>query len=572
MADGKKADLSVKGQTGLPIWHGKVYDEVLLDLQGDRGRRIFREMAEQDPIIGGVLNGIEMLARQVTWTMKPADDTKVAEKAAEFVDECLTDMSPTFGDTLAEVLSMLTYGWSWLEIIYKRRKGLKVNDRLRSSRFDDNKIGWAGWHIRGQETLWEWLYENSDSTGELVGMKQNPPPNYHTAEVPRWKSLHFMTKSRRQNPEGVSILRSAYRSWYMKKNIEIVEGIGVERDLAGLPVLYAPSDLFSISASDEQKALFEDLKKLVVAIKRDEQEGILMPMAYDEEGKNPLYKLELLSAGGERQFDTNAIINRYDERIAMSMLADFILMGHSNTGSFALSTTKTGLFATAMSAILDVITDEINAEAITKLCVLNGIPLKKIPSLQHGKVETTDLTKVGEYLRQLNAAGMTVFPNEALEIYLLGQAGLPSDVGAGRLPFPGTADQLLLDKDGKPVLGPDGQPMLDPNAPPPLAPGQQSKTTGVDGDQPDLATPPRPQTLAQRSAKAQRQQAPKAASESKKHFISLPNRFAKIREQLTEQMTTEEYSELLFRVMEAGKFSALSDEDQELIRQAESAE
>ena len=45
-----------------------------------------------------------------------------------------------------------------------------------------------------------------------------------------------------------------------------------------------------------------------------------------------------------RQFDTNAIINRYDTKIAMTVLADFLMLGHNKVGSFALSSDKTGFF------------------------------------------------------------------------------------------------------------------------------------------------------------------------------------------------------------------------------------
>lgn len=56
------------------------------------------------------------------------------------------------------------------------------------------------------------------------------------------------------------------------------------------------------------------------------------------------WKLELLSSGGDRQFDTNKTIDRYDTRIAMTVMADFVLLGHQQTGSFALSDNKTHIF------------------------------------------------------------------------------------------------------------------------------------------------------------------------------------------------------------------------------------
>lgn len=553
-----KLDLSVRGSTGLPVSSGRVYDEILLDLQGERGRRVLREMSEQDAIVGGVLLGIEMLARQVPWNIKPAisdqEDPKYekAKEVADFIDECLTDMYPSWDSAISEALSMLVYGWSWLEIIYKRRSGLMVDDPLRSSRFDDGKIGWAGWSIRSQETLHTWEYSERDK-GQVVGMTQLGPPDWRQATIPRAKSLHFTTRSRRENPEGVSILRNAYRAWYMKKNIEVIEGIGIERDLAGLPVMRAPAELFGQSATPEQKALLAHLQDIVTSIKRDEQEGVLLPQAFTDDGKNPLYVLELLSTGGERQFDTNAIIGRYDERIAMSMLADFILMGHSAVGSFALSTTKTGLFSTALGSILDGIGAEINQNAIPRLVQLNGYPLDMSPTAMHGQVEASDMGKLGEFLKMLADAGMQVFPNPELEKHVMQVAGLPMDPGAGELPLIEDVDEA-----GNPILRPAGGQLL----PPTVGPGLPRIT----GRAP--LKPPKPAPTTKPGAPTK--PVAKAASERKgQRFINLSTRVFKAADVLQRQLGEEAYNEFLLRASKAQKFSLLSAEDRAVLLEAE---
>lgn len=568
MAEKPKLDLSIVGRTGLPVWHGRVYDEYLTVLQGESGRRVLREMSEQDPIVGGILFGIEMLARQVPWTVRPADKTAESRKVADFVETCLTDMSPTWEDTLSEIFSMLVYGWSWLEILYKRRQGLNPGNPTKNSKFDDGKIGWRGWSIRSQESLFMWEYDkdkNSPTYNEITGMTQQAPPDYETLTIPRSKSLHFMTRSRRQNPEGISILRNAYRAWYMKKNIEQIEGIGIERDLAGLPVLWAPANLFSTDSTDEEKAMLEMLKKLVTSIRRDEQEGVLMPLAYDED-KNEEYKLELLSTGGDRQFDTNAIVGRYNEGIAMSMLADFILMGHQAVGSYALSDNKTALFATALGASLDSIVAEINKEAITRLVLLNGWPLKRVPQLEHGDIESADLAKLGDFLKKLGDAGMPLFPNAPLEKYLLKQAGLPSDPAAedarAKLAevaalVPG-ADGTMVPPDDPKALNPTNPAILPQPAPatPALAPGAKPGPSG----RPTSSKSPAPGPTR-----------PRTAGESK-HFVPLATRVSRVAERLEDSMEPDQYRELLAEVMTAGKFSALAAESQALLLAAESAE
>ena len=213
--------------------------------------------------------------RQCEFHIEPGGDTAKDKEAAEFVESCMHDMERTWADTLSEILSFLTYGWSYHEIVYKRRMG-KTKDRRTSSKYDDGLIGWRKLPLRSQDTLWEWVFEtNSD---DLIGMTQSPPPDYGHYTIPLEKALHFRTKSRKDNPEGRSILRSAYRSWYFKKRIQEIEGIGMERDLAGFPVLYGPEGMDLWDTEDEDMAaVLASAQNIVTNIRRDQKEGLVMP-------------------------------------------------------------------------------------------------------------------------------------------------------------------------------------------------------------------------------------------------------------------------------------------------------
>ena len=92
--------------------------------------------------------------------------------------------------------------------------------------------------------MYQWEYDDEDN---LIGMTQMPPPNFGLYTIPLEKAIHFRTRSRKGNPEGRSILRNAYRSWYFKKGIQEFEGIGIERDLAGIPMVTPPEgvDLYN---------------------------------------------------------------------------------------------------------------------------------------------------------------------------------------------------------------------------------------------------------------------------------------------------------------------------------------
>lgn len=93
-------------------------------------------MAENDDTIGAILFAVEMLIRQAHWTVEPGGDTAKDKEAAQFVEECMNDMQDTWTDTISEILSFLTYGWSFHEIVYKRRMG-KTSNPMTRSKYND---------------------------------------------------------------------------------------------------------------------------------------------------------------------------------------------------------------------------------------------------------------------------------------------------------------------------------------------------------------------------------------------------------------------------------------------------
>ena len=236
---GNMADNKEIGRVGQRRYAGTIYEEFLPELRGKRGIAVFHEMSENDDVVGAILFAIEMLVRQCDWNVEPGGDTAKDKEAAEFVESCMDDMQDTWIDTISEILSFITYGWSFHEIVYKRRMG-NTRDARTKSKYTDGLIGWKKLPIRAQETLYQWEYDAEDN---LLGMTQQPPPYYGTYTIPIEKALLFRTKNRKGNPEGRSILRNAYRSWYFKRRIQEIEGIGIERDLAGLPVIHAPEGL-----------------------------------------------------------------------------------------------------------------------------------------------------------------------------------------------------------------------------------------------------------------------------------------------------------------------------------------
>jgi len=203
------------GRIGNRGFDGLFNDEFLKELQGKRGIEVYREMSENDEMCASILYAVEMLIRQTSWRVQAGGEAKIDIECAEFVESCMDDMQESWTDTVSEILSFLTFGWSYHEIVYKRRTGNSRDPRANSA-YTDNLVGWQKLPIRAQETLYKWEFDQYDN---IAGMVQMAPPTYNMVTIPIEKALHFRTKSRKGNPEGRSIFRGAYKSYYNKKII-----------------------------------------------------------------------------------------------------------------------------------------------------------------------------------------------------------------------------------------------------------------------------------------------------------------------------------------------------------------
>ena len=392
------------GTTGLKRYGPYVYEEFLPELRWPRAGKIYQEMADNDPVIGAILYLAEMLIRGTSWSVEPASTNKEDTEAAKFLKECMDDMEMSWPDIISEILSMLTYGFSFHEILYKVRRGPTERSARYRSKYSDGKIGWRNLPVRSQNSLNGWIF-NKDN--EAVAFEQLAEPDFKKVIIPFSKGLLFRTRVTRDNPEGKSLLRNAYRPWFFKKHFEEIEGIGIERDLAGFPVLQSPEGLDLWNEDDPNMvALRSRAEELVANVRRDSEEGVLLPYGWD---------LKLLTSGSSRQIDIGTTIERYDNRIAITMLSDVILLGNKS-GSFALADTKQSMLAASLQSQLLNIADVFNTDAVPRLFQANNIVgLTSLPKIVPGQIQTPSLKEVALILRSM---GLKINDDRDLQNYL----------------------------------------------------------------------------------------------------------------------------------------------------------
>lgn len=422
------------GATGLKQFSGYLKEEFIRDLIDRTGRARFHEMLTNHPMIKAGLGTINLHLRQIPIHVEAGGDSIEDKKAAMLIETSLDDMALSRSDTFSNLLTMLPYGWSLSETVYKRRLGSEPGETtdetgqvvaLPTSSYNDGLIGWRKWAARSQQSLVRWDFAPDGGTR---GMYQQAAPDYRTRYLPLNKCLLFRTSAINDNPEGDSLLRGCYTSWYTQKQLLFIQAVGFKRDLTGIPIAYLPQEIMTAASGTAEASVRDECEKIVKRLVVDEQAGVAWPAIFDSNG-NQVSKLELIGSPGSKQANVKEAIEYYDTRIAQVLFTDFLLFGHTKIGTQALSSTRIeDVYMLALTAWLESILEVINRRAIPQLLALNGMRPQQMPKLAHGRVGNPDLTMIGQYITALAGAGMMLFPSPEgdLESLLLDMADLPA--------------------------------------------------------------------------------------------------------------------------------------------------
>jgi hypothetical protein len=330
----------------------------------------------------------------------PANDSAEAKEEAEFVKSVLDDMDHTLDDHIAESLSNLSYGFAWFEVIYKRRIGPTERSDKKRSKYTDGRMGVRKIAIRAPWTISR--FDVDQQTGDVKGIYQDGSGYNNSNYIPTRKSLYYRTTTINGDPAGRSILRNAYTSYEYVNNLQSIEAIAVERELAGIPVARIPAEYLSGDATAAQSGFVNNLQSILRDVKFNEQGYIILPSdTYPDKDGAPtnqkLVDVELMSSSGSRNIDIDPIVRRYQHDIARSVLSEFLMLGGGNTGSYALSKSKTDLFLRALESYIQ-----------ERLWELNGLNYDLMPTIVAGDVAPHDLREIAAFLRNLNGADINV--------------------------------------------------------------------------------------------------------------------------------------------------------------------
>lgn len=402
--------------TGLRVSDGRIYEEIDEDFRWPQLVHTCKVMS-RDETIYAANNAIKSLIRRVNWSVKtPAAEGGVSQEQKDrerFIVSCMNDMEHSWSDFINEALSMMTYGFSLHEKVYKVRKGVQQGSKA-NSKFNDGKIGWTKLPVRSQDTVTKWIFDDNirnithveQDLSYALGATGSPNKLKTQVQIPYKKLLHFKFDSQRGNPEGNTPLKACRIPWKYKTTIAEFEAIGVSRDMNGMPMISLPPEYMSADASPDKVAVYQYMQQIINNLHMNEQAGLVFPRFIDPESKQDLFDFKLVSVEGSKQFDTDKIIDRYENKILMTYLADVLKMGQNTSGSFALSDNKTNLMAVGIEAILTQLMEVINRDLITQTALMNGWDISQpLPEICFEDLDERDLDKLGAFVQRVVVAG-----------------------------------------------------------------------------------------------------------------------------------------------------------------------
>jgi hypothetical protein len=399
------------GLTGTPLSGGYLREpgEYNSNLQGLSAFSTYEKMRRSDAQVAATLMSMKLPIRSAEWTLvSPANPTPIEQEAADLVRQCLLH-EIKFGAVIENALLMLDFGCAAHEDVWK---------------IDGNRVRIEKLAPRLPVTFQRWIIDENE---DLVAIEQYGAKGdtYVTVTVPASKLAIFTHDQEGSNFAGRSVLRPAYQHWYMKSNLYRVDAVSIERNGMGIPYAIMGPD----SKAEDRVAALGYLSQLAT----HEKASILLPYGWT---------FGLKGVEGTLR-DPKDSIAHHNLMIAMSALAQFMMLGQTQTGARSLGETLGDFFYLALQATAKAIEEELSRTTVRRLVDYNFAGVKRYPRVVAQKIQAIQFETLCTALKELGGA-VLIQGDDELEAYLRKQMGLP---GAGKVPRPAApapTDQVNL--------------------------------------------------------------------------------------------------------------------------------
>lgn len=415
------------GASGTVVPNGFIVNEEYnAVLDGRQGILKFEEMYWSDATVRWSLQTLILPIRAAKFRIEPASDSAKDQEIADYISWNLFKRI-NWDDTVRELMTFLRAGFYLAEKDFVAEdyngKPMIVLRRLAS---------------RKQTTIFRW--EQGDGS---PGVQQITYQG--TFNIPENRMFLISHEREGNNYAGRSLLRSAYKHWYIKDNLYKISAMAAERQ--GLGVLKIKQ--LSKPNAEERKASIAAAQNL-----RASESG------YIEESPNT--DISFMDMMSHTVLDVTTDIEHHNRQIMTNVGAAFMEIGsHSGSGgTMGASGDQSEVYEMAVEAVANQIQLAFDQQVIRHMVDLNYTGITEYPHMEHNKIGQDDIYAFGRAIAQLSGADMLT-PDPDLEQSLRGRYNLPD------LPDDIRDDYANRDRsqsdavpiDAPIVLGPDGKPL-----------------------------------------------------------------------------------------------------------------
>lgn len=304
------------------------------DLRFPRGSEMYAKMMREDAQVTSVLKAITLPIRRATWRVDP---NGAPEEIVQAVAEDLrlpvlgedSDNPPRAGrvswdEHLQLALLSLPFGHMFFEQVYR------VGDDGRE-------------HLHKLAPRYPLTLRkiNVDDDGGLTSIEQTARPGARAfrdgvVSIPVDRLVAYVHEPRDSSWLGTSVLRPAYKHWYLRDKLLQLEVTTLDRNGMGVPV-YTGSPFAQNPDADIASG-----QEIAEALRSGESAGASIP-----DGA----KLDIKGTSGQL-VSPRAAIEYHDSMIAKGVLAHFLNL-EGKGGSYALAETQSDIFVQSLQTIAE---------------------------------------------------------------------------------------------------------------------------------------------------------------------------------------------------------------------------
>jgi phage gp29-like protein len=367
------------GATGTRSYLGIIDEEYNQDLHGLEGYEVYDKMRKSDGTVQAALLAVKLPVQRAHWYVRPASDSPEDIERARFIEwNLFQGMTVTWDEFLRQSLLMLDFGNMVFEKVFevKQFEGKEM-------------VTWRKFGPRLPRTIHAWQMENGAN-----GIQQRLIDGRNIS-IPMEKLIIFVHEKEGDNWGGKSILRAAYKHWYYKDKFYLIDAMAFEKHGLGVPMA-----THLIGASEEDKRATE---KVLQNMRANHQQYIIKPEGME---------LEFMDMKANSLRDPETSIGHHNREITKSVLAQFLELGATASGSRSLSEDQSTVFLQSLESVANNNKETINRHAVKQLIDMNWENVEEYPTLEYTGISKTDVQQVATAYKTLVEAGAIINDDE----------------------------------------------------------------------------------------------------------------------------------------------------------------